>query len=147
MKQKQKSQQCVIIKVPKWFCFKLTYKMHKNHSDNTMNVDLAVDQNLESGRRMIFSRAEERGGCTCKVLQRSSKSGSKEVLVKYQVVSSEYVVPGPHGCEGLYTTPDAWPLVPDFSPRYVGPENQVTTRTWSNQEDVPVTSRWFGGGG
>ena len=95
--------------------------------------DLAVDQNLESGRRMIFSRAEERGGCTCKVLQRSSKSGSKEVLAKYQVVSSEYVIPGPHRCEGLYNAPGAWPLVPDFPPRYASPKNQVNARTWSKR--------------
>ena len=72
---------------------------------------------------MIFSRPEKRGGCTCKVLQRSSKSGSKEVLAEYQVMSSEYVIPDPHRCEGLYNASGAWPLVPDFTPRYVGPEN------------------------
>ena len=109
--------------------------------------DLTVDHNLESGRRMIFSRAEERGDYTYKVLQRSSKSGSKEVLEKYQVVSSEYVIPGPHMCEGLYNAPGAWPLVLNFPPRYEGMENQVTVRTWSNRADMLVTSRWSRGGG
>ena len=52
------------------------------------------------------------------------------------------MIHGPHKCEGLYTSPSAWPLVPDFPPRYAGLENRVTARTWSNWADVFVTSRW-----
>ena len=62
-------------------------------------------------------------------------------------MSGEKCDTGPHRCEGLYNSPGAWPLVPDFLPRYAGPKNQVTARTWSNRTYMLVTSRWFRGGG
>ena len=41
--------------------------------------------------------------------------------IRVLVVNIKYSIPSPHMCEGLYNAPDAWPLVPDFTPRYVGP--------------------------
>ena len=48
-----------------------------------------------------------------------SKS-AKRYKRKFRVleVSIEYLIPGPHKCEGLYSAPDAWPLVPIFGSRY-----------------------------
>ena len=41
--------------------------------------------------------------------------------IKVLGVNSEYSIPDPHMCEGIYNAPDVWPLVPILGPRYPDP--------------------------